>query len=123
MHASDVPEAMALNTIDVDEYAVACSSLASNKLAAKLRGLKLANKKEGEGSGPPGAAFTFQLVPTGPPDAEKRVVKKAVAHGKTHHFAVKTRDERIDWMRELMLAKALKAKGEGYEVEVNGNAI
>ncbi|EKG14953.1 hypothetical protein MPH_07853 [Macrophomina phaseolina MS6] len=123
MHASDVPAAMALDTIDVDEYAVACSSLASNKLAAKLRGLKLANKKESEGSGPPGAAFTFQLVPTGPPDAEKRVVKKAVAHGKTHHFAVKTRDERIDWMRELMLAKALKAKGEGYEVEVNGNAI
>ncbi|KAL1616334.1 hypothetical protein SLS54_008430 [Diplodia seriata] len=123
MHASEVPEAMALDTIDVHQYAVACSSLASNKLAAKLRGLKLASKKEGEGSGPPDSAFTFQLVPTGPPEAEKRVVKKAVAHGKTHHFAVKSRDERIDWMRELMLAKALKAKGDGYEVEVNGNAI
>ena len=27
---------------------------------------------------------------------------------------------RIDWMRELMLAKALKAKSDGYEVNVNG---
>ncbi|KAJ2988669.1 hypothetical protein NUW58_g3855 [Xylaria curta] len=35
--------------------------------------------------------------------------------GKTHHFAVRSRDERIDWMRELMLAKALKQKGEGFE--------
>jgi len=26
-------------------------------------------------------------------------------------------------MRELMLAKALKAKGEGYEVEVNGRVM
>ncbi|KAK4145517.1 uncharacterized protein C8A04DRAFT_35782 [Dichotomopilus funicola] len=43
--------------------------------------------------------------------------------GKTHHFAVKGRDERIDWMRELMLAKAKKQKGEGFEVSVNGNMI
>lgn len=43
--------------------------------------------------------------------------------GKTHHFAVRSRDERIDWMRELMLAKALKQKGEGFEVSVNGNMI
>jgi hypothetical protein len=41
-------------------------------------------------------------------------------NGKVHHFAVKGRDERIDWMRELMLAKALKAKSDGYEVNVNG---
>jgi len=43
--------------------------------------------------------------------------------GKTHHFAVKGRDERIDWMRELMLAKAKRQKGEGFEVSVNGNMI
>jgi hypothetical protein len=43
--------------------------------------------------------------------------------GKTHHFAVKNRDERIDWMRELMLAKALKQKGDGFEISVNGNMI
>jgi hypothetical protein len=45
--------------------------------------------------------------------------RKAVP-GKTHHFAVKHKDERIDWMRELMLAKALQQKGQGYEVEVYG---
>ncbi|KAK8158827.1 hypothetical protein BKA80DRAFT_291001 [Phyllosticta citrichinensis] len=128
MHANEMPDTRALDTIDVDEYAVGCSSLASNKLAAKLKGLKLASSssKNGDGSStaPNNAAFTFQLVPTGPSgEGERSVMRKAVAGGKTHHFAVKTRDERIDWMRELMLAKALKAKGEGYEVEVNGNAI
>ncbi|KAK7511076.1 SAM and PH domain-containing protein [Phyllosticta citriasiana] len=131
MHANELPDTRALDTIDVDEYAVGCSSLASNKLAAKLKGLKLSSsssKSNGDGSSstaPNNAAFTFQLVPTGPSGEGERssVMRKAVAGGKTHHFAVKTRDERIDWMRELMLAKALKAKGEGYEVEVNGNAI
>ncbi|CAK7197491.1 hypothetical protein SEUCBS139899_000138 [Sporothrix eucalyptigena] len=43
--------------------------------------------------------------------------------GKTHHFAVKSRDDRIEWMRELMLAKAMRQKGEGFEVSVNGNMI
>ncbi|KAK7532247.1 SAM and PH domain-containing protein [Phyllosticta citribraziliensis] len=128
MHANEMPDTRALDTIDVDEYAVGCSSLASNKLAAKLKGLKLASSSsknsDGSSTAPNNAAFTFQLVPTGPSgEGERSVMRKAVAGGKTHHFAVKTRDERIDWMRELMLAKALKAKGEGYEVEVNGNAI
>ncbi|KAK8237367.1 SAM and PH domain-containing protein [Phyllosticta capitalensis] len=132
MHANELPSTRALDTIDVDEYAVGCSSLASNKLAAKLKGLKLASSKNGgDGSSAPGNnAFTFQLVPTGPSSSGEggeqqrgSAMRRAVAGGKTHHFAVKTRDERIDWMRELMLAKALKAKGEGYEVEVNGNAI
>jgi hypothetical protein len=41
-------------------------------------------------------------------------------NGKVQHFAVTTKDQRIDWMRELMLAKALKAKSDGYEVNVNG---
>jgi hypothetical protein len=49
--------------------------------------------------------------------------KDAGAKGKTHYFAVKSRDERIDWMRELMLAKALKQKSEGFEININGNMI
>lgn len=123
MHSNELPSATALDVIDVDDYAVACSSIASNKLAAKLKSLKLAGKAK-DGSGPDPAAFSFQLVPTGPAgEKDERVLRKAVAQGKTHHFAVKTRDERIDWMRELMLAKALKAKGEGYEVQVNGTAV
>ena len=103
-----------LEAIDVEEYAVACSSLASNKLGAAFKSLKINGKKK---EGDP-AAFSFQLVPA----ADKKGILNA-ATGKTHHFAVKTRDERIDWMRELMLAKALRQKGEGCEINVNGNAI
>ena len=103
----------ALECIDVDEYAVACSSLASNtKLGAAFKSLKLSGKKK---EGDP-AAFTFQLVPT----AEKKGILHA-ATGKTHHFAVKSRDERIDWMRELMLSRALRSKADGCEINVNGN--
>ena len=104
----------ALEAIDVDEYAVACSSLASNKLGAAFKSLKISSKKKDDDP----AAFSFQLVPA----AEKKGMLHA-ATGKTHHFAVKTRDERIDWMRELMLAKAMKQKSEGCEVNVNGNAM
>lgn len=104
----------ALESIDVDEYAVACSSLASNKLGAAFKSLKLSGKKKELDP----TAFSFQLVPA----AEKKGMLNA-ATGKTHHFAVKTRDERIDWMRELMLAKALKQKSDGCEINVNGNMI
>ncbi|KAF3052951.1 hypothetical protein E8E11_004846 [Didymella keratinophila] len=113
MHPNELPSSSALQTIDVDDYAVACSSLASNKLSAKLRALKLSSSKKEEILANP-AAFEFQLVPT------IGEAKKVMPHGKVHHFATKGRDERIDWMRELMLAKALKAKNEGYEVTVNG---
>lgn len=113
MHPNELPSSSALQTIDVDDYAVACSSVASTKLSAKLRALKLSSKKQEEVMANP-SAFEFQLVPT------VGEMKKVMPHGKVHHFATKGRDERIDWMRELMLAKALKAKNEGYEVTVNG---
>lgn len=103
-----------LEAIDVDDYAVACSTLASNKLGAAFKSLKISGKKKEEDP----TAFSFQLVPA----AEKKGILHA-ATGKTHHFAVKTRDERIDWMRELMLAKAMRQKNEGCQVNVNGNAI
>ncbi|OCL07413.1 hypothetical protein AOQ84DRAFT_341889 [Glonium stellatum] len=121
MHPNELPSSSALNTIDVDDYAVACSSLSSNKLAAKLKALKLTSGPKDKDGLP--TAFSFQLVPTGPVEKDGRTTRRVMPSGKTHHFAVKTRDERIDWMRELMLAKALKAKGEGYEVNVNGNAM
>lgn len=105
----------ALEYIDVDEYAVACSSLASNKLNAAFKSLKLSSKKK---DGNDTSAFSFQLVPA----AEKKGILGA-ATGKTHHFAVKSRDERIDWMRELMLAKARQQKADGCEINVNGNMI
>ena len=104
----------ALEYIDVDEYAVACSSLASNKkLNAAFKSLKLKSDKKEDVS-----AFSFQLVPSS--EKERGVFEKGA---KTHHFAVKNREERIDWMRELMLAKALRQKGEGCEVNVNGQNL
>lgn len=113
MHPNELPSSSSLQTIDVDDYAVACSSIASNKLSAKLRALKMSSKDKYALP----TAFEFQLVPVAPGKGE---VRKVMPNGKVHHFAVKTRDERIDWMRELMLAKALKAKGDGYEITVNG---
>jgi Ni/Co efflux regulator RcnB len=123
-----------LEYIDVDDYAIACSSLASgSKLNAAFKAMNISrDKKEKKDE----AAFAFQLIPA-PIDKSVRLRKRessmvangqtegkdAGAKGKTHYFAVKSRDERIDWMRELMLAKALKQKSEGFEINVNGNMI
>ncbi|KAI9693756.1 MAG: hypothetical protein M1822_003027 [Bathelium mastoideum] len=121
-HRDALPSSTALATIDVDDYAVACSSIASKKLATRLKALSISNSskaKNGESKDP---AFEFQLVPElkSRDEKERKVLLKK---GESHHFAVKSRDERIDWMRELMLAKALKQKEGGYEVNVNGAAI
>ncbi|MCJ1421536.1 hypothetical protein MMC32_007900, partial [Xylographa parallela] len=105
MHKDEVTM-NALEYIDVDDYAVACSSLSSGKLNSAFKRLQISGKKrDGDVS-----AFAFQLVPA----AEKKGILNA-ATGKTHHFAVKTGNERIDWMRELMLAKALK-KQKGSDI-------
>lgn len=131
MHKDEIDarrNSKALETIDVDDYAVACSSLAtSSKLTAAFKRSVLrraANAQGGNtfiGNGANDAAFAFSLVPTSK-DGEKKNL--FTANGKSHHFAVKTRDERIDWMRELMLAKALKkGRDNGSEMQVNGNVI
>ena len=130
-------DARALETleyIDVDDYAIACSSLASgSKLNAAFKAMNISRDKRDKKDE---AAFAFQLIPAAI-DKTVRFRKREsamVANGpsegkdagakcKTHYFAVKSRDERIDWMRELMLAKALKQKNEGFEVNVNGNMI
>lgn len=119
MHPNELPSSLAMQTIDVDDYAVACSSLASNKLSAKFRALKI-NTEKTKDKNAVSQAFEFQLVPTAP---GKKEIMKVLPNGKVHHFAVKSRDDRIDWMRELMLAKALKAKNDGYEVTVNGHDV
>ncbi|EED16538.1 SAM and PH domain protein (Boi1), putative [Talaromyces stipitatus ATCC 10500] len=116
-------DSRALECIDVDDYAVACSSLASSsKLSAAFKKtlLKRNNTAADE------SAFAFSLVPSKDKDKESGVDRKALFlnGGKSHHFAVKTRDERIDWMRELMLAKALKrGKESGDLMRINGNMI
>lgn len=114
----------ALETIDVDDYAVACSSLASSsKLTAAFKKSLLkraANVSSGSVKGLDETAFAFSLIPA----ADKVDKKLFSSTGKSHHFAVKSRDERINWMRELMLAKALKkGKDDGDEMQMNGNMI
>ncbi|PWY78474.1 hypothetical protein BO94DRAFT_178437 [Aspergillus sclerotioniger CBS 115572] len=110
----------ALDEIDVEDYAVACSALASSsKLTAAFKKSILRN---GNNPGKGDAAFTFSLVP-----ASKENEKKMLFGNKdikSHHFAVRTRDERIDWMRDMMLAKALKkGRDDGYEMRPEGNFI
>lgn len=113
MHKNDMTESSPLESLNIDDYSVACSSLAaSNKLSAKLKSLRVQNSSNKDSS-KDAAAFSFQLVP----GAKKGMGEKKTT---THHFAVKTRDQRLDWMRELMLAKAQREReGNGYEVEVN----
>jgi hypothetical protein len=112
MHENNRLSAIMLDSINVDDYSVACASLPSNnKITAALKNLKLGGDKKGDVAA---GAFAFQLVPS----AGDRV--KLASSGKTHHFAVGNSSERIDWMRELMLAKALRQKHSGFEVEHNG---
>ncbi|KAL4743167.1 hypothetical protein BDV11DRAFT_179118 [Aspergillus similis] len=110
----------ALDLINVDDYTVACSSLGTNsKLTAAFKKSVL---RSGHAPSTDDAAFAFSLVPATKDKEKKLLFGKGDI--KSHHFAVKTSNERIDWMRELMLAKALKKGREvGAEMQVNGNFI
>ncbi|KAJ5185015.1 Sterile alpha motif type 2 [Penicillium cf. griseofulvum] len=111
----------ALEHIDVDDYAVACSSNASkSKLTAAFKRTVLKRNDNAQDV----SAFAFSLVPT--PNGNGFVDRKTMFlnSGKSHHFAVNTRDERIDWMRELMLAKALKrGQDSGAELTFNKDNV
>ncbi|KAF4992106.1 hypothetical protein FGRMN_7384 [Fusarium graminum] len=125
-----------LEYVDIDDYAIACSSVASSsKLTAAFKTMHLSRGNHSREKSDPVGAFAFQLIPQDKNTARLRKresqlppagtipVEGVNGTGKTHHFAVKNRDDRIDWMRELMLAKALRQKGEGFEISVNGNMI
>ncbi|RDW69088.1 uncharacterized protein DSM5745_08848 [Aspergillus mulundensis] len=107
-------DSKALERIDVDDYAVACSSLRStSKLTAAFK--KTVLKRVNDSQAP--AAFAFSLIPASTTE------RKTLMPGgpKSHHFSVETQQERIDWMRELMLAKALRRGREGGDsVNLNG---
>lgn len=106
---------IAKETINVDNYGVACSSVASsNKLTAAMKAFKISNSDPAKKTDP--TAFAFQLIPEVKPGETR---KHAANNSKTHHFAVKSKDDRIDWMRELMLAKALHAKESGKSGEIS----
>ncbi|KAI4721886.1 hypothetical protein E4T48_01884 [Aureobasidium sp. EXF-10727] len=115
MHENNRLSAIMLDSINVDDYSVACASLPSNnKLTAALKTLKLGGGGDKKSDADSAGAFAFQLIPAAGGERVK------LASGKTHHFAVGNSSERIDWMRELMLAKALRQKESGFEVEHNG---
>lgn len=104
-----------VGAIDMEDYQVACSNSGSTKLSAAFKAGRIFGKKKDA----QGGTYFFQLVPGSGPGIERS--KKA--SGKVHYFAVGSREERIDWMRELMLAKAIKQKKQGFEVEVNGTRM
>ncbi|POS88213.1 hypothetical protein EPUL_000802 [Erysiphe pulchra] len=105
-----------IDYIDIDDYAIVCSSFAtSSRLHAAFKAMSLSRKKDKDSDK---ESFTFQLVPAS--------VKKSSRHHKfrrikAHHFAVHSQNERSDWMREMMLAKAMHKKSQGYKINVNGN--
>ncbi|KAJ5928739.1 Sterile alpha motif type 2 [Penicillium verhagenii] len=111
----------ALEHIDVDDYAVACSSLASSsKLTAAFKRTILKRTDDTRG----GTAFAFSLIPS--PTSMTAVERKTLfSNGlKSHHFAVPNGYDRITWMREVMLAKALRRGREiGASMNMNGNVI
>ncbi|KAF4505150.1 hypothetical protein G6O67_007130 [Ophiocordyceps sinensis] len=134
MHKDSKEMDRTLEYIDIDDYAIACSSFASSsKLGAALKAMNISHNR---GKSDSVSAFSFQLIPQDKEVGVRLRKRDSSLHtpgvapvegvngtGKTHHFAVKGREERIDWMRELMLAKALKQKGQGFEISVNGNMI
>lgn len=133
MHKDVAAMDRTLEYIDIDDYAIACSNLATtSKLSAAFKAVSISHSRE---KSDPVAAFSFQLIPQDKNAARLRKRESSMSGagsasadgvngtGKTHHFAVKNRDDRIDWMREMMLAKALKQKGDGFEISVNGNMI
>lgn len=118
MHASArAGDKKPLDSIDVEDYFVSCSTKAGNsKLAAALKALRLSSGREGPQDE---ISFGFQLVPAG----EKSKFSMLNKDAKTHHFAVQGRHDRADWMREVMLAKAMKQKSAGFRVNLNGEAL
>lgn len=134
MHASGDQVDRTLEYIDIENYTVAPSASESgSKWSAALKAMGI-SRKRGKGEG---ESFSFQLIPKekeatgrgrkgesgGGEAAGGRADEGVDCTGKPYHFAVKSIDERFLWMRELMLAKALKQKSQGFEIRVNGNMI
>jgi len=108
MHADGGARGGPLESIDVDQYAVAVAANQS-KLNAAMRRLQL-NRRNGEEVW----KYGFQLTPAATADRDAGS-RRFAATAKTHHFAVRNQNERIDWMRELMLARAKKGKEAVHE--------
>ncbi|EXJ79306.1 hypothetical protein A1O3_08808 [Capronia epimyces CBS 606.96] len=101
MHETHYPDAAPLEAIDVDAYTLHAYAQASgSKLSAAFKKSLLGQGKMQSAS----QTFTFSLLP----DEKLTPGRKLFDKTKSHHFAVDTSKERIEWMRKLMLAKAMK---------------
>lgn len=111
----------ALEYIDVDDYAVACSSIPTqSKLTAAFKKTVLNRKDDARGE----AAFAFSLIPA--PQGSNGPDRKAIfLNGpKSHHFTVNDRDDRISWMRGFMIARTVRrAQKNGASINVNGAVL
>jgi hypothetical protein len=104
---NDMPDAAAIEHIDVDDYAVHAYSVASaSKLSASFKksilGSSFTNSQP---------SFAFSLIPDADKGNSRKIFEKSA---KSHHFAVQNTDEKIEWMRRLMLAKAASRNGYGH---------
>ncbi|KIX06993.1 uncharacterized protein Z518_04969 [Rhinocladiella mackenziei CBS 650.93] len=109
MHESHYANAMPIEDLDVDEYTLhAYSQASSSKLSAAFKKSLLGQGKLTDAE----QSFAFSLVP----DTEKASNKKLFdIKNKSHHFAVDSSKERVEWMRKLMLAKAMK-RNDTYQI-------
>ena len=109
MHDTHYANANALENLDVDEYTLHANSQASSsKLSAAFKKSLL-----GQGKMPAGEqCFAFSLIPEDRINQNKKLFDPKA---KSHYFAVDSSKERVEWMRKLMLAKAMK-KNEGCEI-------
>ena len=146
LHTSSRADEKPIEIIRMDEYEVACTSDAGgNKFTAAIRGFRSAGSSKGSSSSTSSvddSAFTFQLQPTAEmmvayhnnirgtnggvssPEEEKPAVTATTKDEKglkIFHFAVRSRDERIEWMRQLMMARALRAKNNTKKAEKDGD--
>jgi hypothetical protein len=107
MHDTHYATAKALERIDVDEYTLhAYSQASSSKLSAAFKKSLL-----GQGKLPAGEhSFAFSLIPESDKASSSSSSRKLFEKSstKSHHFAVDSSKDRIEWMRKLMLAKAMK---------------
>lgn len=94
MHDTD-RASLVLDSIDVDDYNVHAYTKASgSKLQAAFKKSIGSNSKE--------PSFAFSLIPDDHPKDRK------FTKTNNHHFAVNSGRDRVEWMRKIMLAKALK---------------
>ena len=148
LHATARLEEKPIDTINMDEYEVQCtSSTGGNKITKTFRGFRSSSGSKGSNSSVGSideSAFNFELVPTAKAleayqinlkkEKEDATLKAAIEGKpvnisredqvkllKSFQFAVKTRDERIEWMRQLMMACAQGTRDSMRRAEKEGD--